>query len=272
MGAQEVRIAATHKQRNEFTKCLLKDVQALERMLDEDMFTKTSVKIGAEQEICLVDKHYKPAPKAMEVLNALNDDSFTTELAKFNLEINLDPLDFTSTCFSDLHSTIDSKLEHLAKVVESYDIDYVTTGILPTLRKFDLELENLTPLKRYLALIKAIGKMRGSAYELRIKGIDELNLKHDTAMLEACNTSFQVHLQVSPENFVEKYNCAQVLTAPVMAVAANSPMLFGKRLWNETRIALFQQSIDTRQTSEHLRDRSPRVWKRVGKGLSPGVI
>ena len=259
MGAQEVRIASTHKQRNEFTKCLLRDVQALERMLVEERFTNTSVKIGAEQEICLVDKHYKPAPKAMEVLSALNDQSFTTELAKFNLEINLDPLDFTTTCFSDLHNTIDAKLDKLSKVLETYDIDFITTGILPTLRKFDLELENLTPLKRYLALIKAIGKMRGSAYELRIKGIDELNLKHDTAMLEACNTSFQVHLQVSPENFVDKYNVAQVLTAPVLAISANSPMLFGKRLWNETRIALFQQSIDTRQTSEHLRDRSPRV-------------
>ena len=228
-------------------------------MLDKKMFTETPVKIGAEQEICLVDKHFKPAPVNLEILEALNDDAFTTELAKFNLEVNLDPLDFTGDCFSNLHKTLDGKLEKLANVVHSREIEYITTGILPSLRKFDLGLDNLTPLKRYTALIKALGKQRGGAYELKIKGIDELNLQHDSAMLEACNTSFQVHLQVDPSNFVEKYNAAQVLSAPILAISANSPLLFGKRLWSETRIALFQQSLDTRTTSEHLRDRSPRV-------------
>jgi CBS domain-containing protein len=107
--------------------------------------------------------------------------------------------------------------------------------------------------------MEAIGKMRGNSHELKISGIDELNIKHDSAMLESCNTSFQVHLQVKPSDFVRKYNIAQVLAAPVLAVAANSPMLLGKRLWSETRIALFEQSVDTRKTGEHLRDRSARV-------------
>ena len=259
MGELNVKLVSNQKQLNDFTKCLLKDIKALETMLEADWFNHDPIHIGAEQEICLIDKQFKPASRNLEVLEKLNNDSFTTELAKFNIETNLSPRPFTGTCFSELQAEIDSHLKELEEVTKEMGISFVITGILPTLRKFDLGLENLTPLKRYNALVKAINKLRGKVYELKITGIDELNVKHDSAMLEACNTSFQVHLQVSPDDFVQKYNIAQALTAPVVAISSNSPLLFGKRLWNETRVALFQQSIDTRVTSEHLRDRSPRV-------------
>jgi CBS domain-containing protein len=136
----------------------------------------------------------------------------------------------------------------------------ILTGILPTLRKYDLEMHNLTPKKRYYALMEAINsQLQGNAYELRLSGIDELLVRHNSPLLEACNTSFQVHLQVSPNNFAPLYNISQVLAAPVIAVAANSPIVFGKRLWHESRIALFQQALDVRTTQEHMRQRSPRV-------------
>ena len=259
MGDLDVKLVSTQKQLNNFTKCLLKDVDAMDRMLNEGLFDDGPIHIGAEQEICLIDKHYKPAPMAMELLEKLNNDAFTTELAQFNIEANLDPKPFKGDCFSSLENEIDGLLDYLRKIANDMDVDFVLTGILPTIRKFDLGLENLTPLQRYDALMKAIARLRGKIHELRIKGIDELNVKHDSAMLEACNTSFQVHLQVTPDEFVHKYNIAQALAAPVIAISANSPLLFGKRLWHETRVALFQQSIDTRITSEHLRDRSPRV-------------
>ncbi|TAE52540.1 MAG: CBS domain-containing protein [Bacteroidetes bacterium] len=132
-------------------------------------------------------------------------------------------------------------------------------GILPTIRKADVEIGNITPIPRYLALMNGLRELRGEAFELRLTGVDELNMKQDSAMLEACNTSFQVHLQVAPDDFVRKYNYAQALAGPAMSVAVNSPLLFGRRLWKETRIALFQQSIDIRTFSDHFRDRIPRV-------------
>ena len=260
MGDLNVRLVSSQKQLNDFTRHLLKDVHALERMLEEDWFNKEPIHIGAEQEICLVDSHFKPAPAALEVLDDLGYGKFTTELAKFNIEANLDPIVLGGDCFSQLQNNLDGLLADLDEVLQNRGLDYVLTGILPTIRKFDLELDNLTPLKRYDALIKAINKLRGNVHELRIFGMDELNIKHDSAMLESCNTSFQVHLQVTPSDFVPKYNLAQVLAAPVLAIASNSPLLFGKRLWAETRVALFQQSIDTRRTSEHIRYRSPRVF------------
>ncbi|MEQ8240576.1 MAG: glutamate-cysteine ligase family protein [Cyclobacteriaceae bacterium] len=258
MGDLNVKVISTQKQLNDFTRYLLKDIHALERMLAEDWFNKEPLHIGAEQEICIVDNHYKPVPKSMSLLEKL-DDSFTTELALFNIEANLDPLPYTGSCFSQLEANLNEKMNMLRALGDTQKLDFVLTGILPTIRKFDLEIENLTPLERYRSLLKAIAKMRGNNYELRISGLDELNLKHDSAMLESCNTSFQVHLQVTPEEFVQKYNIAQALAAPVLAISCNSPLLLGKRLWSETRVALFQQSVDTRITGEHIRDRSPRV-------------
>jgi len=260
MGDLNVRLISNQKELNTFTSHLLKDVKALEIMLNEGWFPEDDVlHIGAEQEICLIDNHYKPAPKAMQILDNIENKKFTTELAKFNIEANLLPREFTGNCFSELEAEIQDVLRDLARVAKNYHVDYVLTGILPTIRKFDLELENLTPLERYRALMDAISKLRGKIFELKINGLDELNIRYDSAMLESCNTSFQVHLQVHPQEFVSKYNAAQAFAAPVIAIASNSPMLFGRRLWHETRVALFQQSIDTRVTSEHLRERSPRV-------------
>jgi CBS domain-containing protein len=259
MGDLKVKSVVKQKDLNQFTQKLLQDVKALEKMLSSGYFKSGKPKIGAEQEICLIDEHFKPAPRVMELLDQLDKKYFTTELAKFNMEANLPPKDFAKGCFRELEGQINDLLKSLRMEAGKIGVDFAITGILPSIRKFDLELENMTPLDRYAALAKAINRLRGKVYELRVRGIDELIIKHDSAMLEACNTSFQVHLQVDPEEFVRKYNLAQVLTAPVLALATNSPMLFGKRLWRETRVALFQQSIDTRISSEHLRDRSPRV-------------
>lgn len=137
-------------------------------------------------------------------------------------------------------------------------------GILPTLHKSHLGLDNMTPNPRYYALNDALNRLRGGPYQFHIKGVDDINVFHDSVMVEACNTSFQVHFQVGVNEFARLYNVAQTVAAPVMAVAANSPLLFGRRLWRETRIALFQQSIDTRQVSPHLREQAARV--RFGSG------
>src|SRR5690606_31510878 len=133
----------------------------------------------------------------------------------------------------------------------------VLTGILPTIRKFDMDMKNLTPKQRYFALMEALNQqLQGNNYELNLVGIDELIIKHDSPLLEAVNTSFQVHLQVAPAQFVSMYNLSQALSAPVMAIGANSPIVFGRRLWHESRIAMFQQALDTRTSHDHMRERS----------------
>ena len=259
MGEERVKLAKTNEDVQNFMKYVLRDGRALERMLEEEWFETDIIRIGAEQELCLIDEYGKAMPNAMEVLDALGEGNYTTEIAKFNIEINLDPLEFKGHCLSKLEENLQREVEYVRKTVQGLGGDILLTGILPTIRKSDVAIENLTPLPRYKAICDAIDNMRGKEYEIRIQGMDELLMKFDTPLLEGCNTGYQVHLQIKPDEFVSKYNIAQAITAPVLASAVNSPILLGKRLWAETRIALFHQSVDTRSVGDHLRDALPRV-------------
>ncbi len=259
MGEQDVRQQSRTDEIRVFLKHLLRDVRALEHMLDDDLFETGVRRIGAEQELFLVDRNWRPAPIATEVLEAVDDEHFTTELARFNLEFNLEPQVFGGRCLGDMEAQIEALLSKARAAARQVGGQVVLTGILPTLNKSDLELSSMTPNPRYVALNEAFTRLRGGDYEFYLKGIDELHLHHDSIMVEACNTSFQVHFQVGPGEFAKLYNISQAAVAPVLAAAANSPLLFGKRLWAETRVGLFQQSVDTRRTTPHLREQLPRV-------------
>lgn len=259
MGQNVNGLTTTPDQTRAFSKALLRDLRALERMLAEGLFESGVRRIGVEQEMFLVNDGWRPTPAALDVLERL-DGPFGTELALFNLEANVEPRLLEGRCFSDLEKRLETLIEEVRTAASEVGAEVVLTGILPTLSKSDVSLDNLTPINRYKALNAALSAMRnGEPYKLRIEGADELNIEHDSVMLESCNTSFQVHLQVDPERFAHVYNIAQLITAPVMAAAVNSPILFGKHLWHETRIALFQQSVDTRSGSVHMRDLAPRV-------------
>ena len=262
MGQKKNNPSSGGKQMQLFIQHLLADVQALEHMIKEDWFEKDIVRMGAEQEMVIIDqKTFKPAPIAMEVIAKMKGKKWLdTELARFNLEVNLSPVEFTKDCFQQMEQETRTYLKEIQKTLIPHHSDILLTGILPTLRKFDLEMHNLTPKQRYKDILEAMhSELIGNSFELRLMGIDELLVKHDSPLLEACNTSFQVHLQVAPNAFVKQYNISQALAAPVLAIAANSPIVFGKRLWHENRIAIFQQAVDIRTTHRHMRQRSPRV-------------
>lgn len=259
MGDFNVKLASDKAELKKFTKNLLKDVQAFEIMLRKDWFEKGVSKIGAEQELCLVDKNFKPLPLNLDVLDRAKMPNLSPELAKFNLETNASPQDFTGDALTKMEQEINADLKKIERIAKDFDADIILTGILPTVRKFDIERDNITPIDRYFALMDALREMRGEEFLINIHGIDELNIKLNSGMIEAANTGFQVHLQIDPQDFTKKYNIAQAIAGPVLASAVNSPLLFGKRLWHETRIALFQQAIDTRVSDEHIRDRHPRV-------------
>lgn len=259
MGEHIVQDLNDKKQLRRFTQHLFNDIKALDIMIKEGMIEEGITRIGAEQEISLINKHYRPASKAMEMLERINDPHFTTELSLFNLEANLDPLLFNKEALPTMEAQLKELLKKVEIAGEEIDVNYVLVGILPTIRRSDLDLKNITPVPRYKALNDTIKRMRGGKYEFRIQGLDELITNEDTFMFESCNTSFQVHYQVGAKDFVPKYNWAQAISGPVLAGATNSPMMLGRRLWRETRIAIFQQATDTRSASEHMRDQVPRV-------------
>jgi len=259
MGTHDVGQELSGAPLRRFTRRLLADLRALEQMIDGGLIERGVRRIGAEQELFLVDRSLRPALASMAVLERVADPHFTTELGQFNLEINLDPCTFQGDSLGRMERQLEALLAHLHATIEPMGLHAVLAGSLPTMRKSDLGRESMAPIPRYALLADAIDRMRGGHYDFNIRGIDELIVQHETMMLEACNCSFQVHFQVAPDEFAHLYNVAQVVTAPVLAISANSPLLFGRRLWHETRIALFQQSIDTRRSSLHLRERSPRV-------------
>jgi len=262
MGTQSVESVTSENQRNAFIKSLLTDLRSFEYMLEHDWFESGITRFGAEIEMVVVDNQtLKPKNIAMDVQKKMKYPKWLDgELAQFNLEFNLTPRELKGGNFPLMENEINKYLKTLSKTLDTFDASYVLTGILPTLKKFHLNEENLTPKKRYFALMDAIKKLGlGKDVELKIFGIDELFVRHDTPLLEAANTSFQGHLQVDASEYVKMYNISQLLAAVSISVSANSPLVFGKRLWHESRIATFEQALDTRTTNAHMREQSTRV-------------
>jgi CBS domain-containing protein len=259
MGEHKVEQQVDEKKAQAFMKALLEDLRALAFMLEDGRVESGVRRIGAEQEMFLIDRDFRPAPLSMEVLQQANDPRLTTEIARFNLEANLSPLYLGGRCFSRMEDELEELIALARKSAETYDADVLLSGILPTLQKSDLTLDNLTPVARYRELDRGVIRLRGGPFSIHIKGLDELQITHDNIMMESCNTSFQVHFQTSPAEFVNHYNVAQAITAPLLAVAVNSPLLFGHRLWQETRVALFQHSTDARSRPQLARSQPARV-------------
>lgn len=268
MGIQEVKKLHPGKEKQRYISQLLDDIYTLDILLEEDLFEKKSMYIGAEQEFCLVDKNWRPANKALDLLERVQHRQFTTELALYNLEINSSAQPLKAGCFKKLENELTQLLEYGRSKAEEIDIKLILTGILPSINFNHVNLSFMTPMVRYNVLNDAIRKMRKQNFEIHIQGLDEIHLKHNSIIYEGCNTSFQAHLQIVPENFKTAYNWAQYISGPVLAIAANSPLLLRKQLWHETRIALFCQSVDTRTTSFLLNDREPRVG--FGRGWQQG--
>ena len=259
MGTLNVTLLTKKKDKASYIHQLTKDIEALEMMIEKGMIEESPIRIGAEQEFFIVDKEFLPNNNAIDILKEIDDEHFTTELGNYNLEINLDPFDLSGECFSQMHVQLKFFLSKAKRAAAKYDSKIVLTGILPTLSSKHISIGNMTPIQRYYVLNEAMKASRKQDFHIHIKGIDELNLIHDTVMLEGCNTSFQSHLQIHPDDFVKSYNWSQAIAGPVLSACANSPLLFGKELWSETRIALFTQSVDTRANSFFLNENQSRV-------------
>lgn len=256
----EYKVDRLHDEyRAKFIGHLLRDVNALDLMIERGMIESGIRRMGAEQEFCLVKPDYSPSTYAIDVLKEINDPHFTTELAVYNLEANLDPVEIKGNCFEQTHQQLTSLIDHAREAARRFDNKVILTGILPTIRRRELELTYLTPITRYLQLNDIMREMRGSDFSLHLRGVDELTLLHESILFEACNTSFQLHLQLDPDDMVQSYNWAQAIAGPVLSVCTNSPLLLGRELWSETRIALFQQSVDIRNTASTSLDREARV-------------
>jgi hypothetical protein len=237
-------------------RCL--DVFAL--MLDAFRFDAERPMTGLELELALVDADAEPAMRNAEILANLADPSFQTELGQFNLELNARPRLIAGDGFSDYERDLADSLRRAEDQARKADCTLIMIGILPTLTPAHTALENLSPNPRYRLLNEQIVAARGEDITLDIRGIERLQTSTDSIGPEAAGTSVQCHLQVAPETFASYWNSSQAIAGVQVAIGANSPYLFGRRLWDETRITLFEQSTDTRPDELKAQGVRPRAW------------
>ncbi len=233
-----------------FAERLTDCLSALGRLLDRPGFGVGPATIGAELELVLVDGAGRPLPYNQAVRAAAADPRVTLELNRFNLELNASPVLLTGRPFTALSGELNLLLNRVALASRDCAGRIALIGILPTLGPADLGPHMMTDAPRYRALNSGLRRLRQDPFLIRIAGADPLDLASEDVGLEAANTSFQVHLRVDPASFTRTYNAIQLATAPVLAVSGNSPTFLGHRLWEETRIALYKQSVDDRPGHE----------------------
>ncbi|MET7462563.1 glutamate--cysteine ligase [Nonomuraea sp. NPDC005501] len=229
-------------------------------MLGDSRFEDQRPLAGLEIELNLVDADGEPAMCNAAVLEAIQRPDWATELGQFNIEINIEPQDLAGDGAARLEDDVRARLNHAEERAGSQGGHLVLIGILPTLRERDIGEGTLSANPRYRLLNEQIFAARGEDLHLFIEGVETLDTHADSITPEAACTSVQLHLQVSPEAFAAHWNAAQAIAGAQVAVAANSPYLFGKELHRETRITLFEQATDTRPAELKTQGVRPRVW------------
>ena len=228
-----------------FHQKLKQETALLKTMIEKKACSTRSPVAGFEVEAWILNKDMHPSPSNDSFLASLNNPLAFAELAKFNIELNSTPTPLAGNAFSrmlkQLQTTWDISYQH----AESLNQQLIMIGTLPTLKQSDLSLDNMSDLNRYHALNKQILQSRGKPINLDIIGNEHLKLEHHDVMLESATTSFQIHIQLPLDIAHHFYNASIMASAPVVALCANAPYLFGKDLWHESRIPLFEQAIET---------------------------
>ena len=248
------------KDRQRYRAKVRRCLDVFSRMLSESKFDVDRPMTGLEIEFNLVDPDHNPAMRNAEVLEAIADDSFQTELGQFNIEINVPPRPLGGSNTDELERDLRASLNAAEEHAKSVGTHIVMIGMLPTLFPEHLTHESLSANPRYALINEQIFDARGEDIHINIDGVERLATSADTIAPEAACTSVQFHLQVSPQDYAQTWNAAQCIAGVQVALGANSPFLFGKELWRETRIALFEQATDTRPEELKAQGVRPRVW------------
>ncbi len=228
----------------EFASRLAEETRLLREWLDATPNSVEASTIGCELEAWLIDSNMNPLPLNQEFLRGTDRSTASAELAKFNVEFNTDPLPLVGCVFAKLEAQLQALLASAGEAARRIGADVLLTGILATLRDEQLTTANLTESNRYRALNEQVLiARRGQPVRLMIEGNESLASEHHDVMLEAATTSFQLHWRIPPSLAPRYFNAMLIAAAPLLAAAANSPFLFGRDLWAETRIPLFEQAV-----------------------------
>ena len=230
---------------DEFTRRLARETRLAREMFEAQSFAKDEYRLGFELEAWILDHNYFPSPVNQPLLKALDNPLAVAELSRFNVEFNCAPLAFEPGVLDRAEAAFSKMWAECNAIAHGLDANMVMIGTLPTIRDEDLTLKNITPLNRYYSLNEELQRRRrGLPVRIDISGEDRLVCEHFDLMLEAATTSFQIHLQTPADAALRYYNAGVAAAAPLLSACGNAPFLFGKGLWEETRIPLFEQAIN----------------------------
>ncbi len=260
MGQEVEHRVFTREDRTRFRHKVRQCLDVFARMLRESRFDAERPRTGIEIELNLVDENSDPALRNADVLEAIADPDFQTELAQFNIEINVAPRTLQGDGLAGFEQGIRQTLNAAEQRAAGVGSHLVMVGILPTVRPGHMTAQTLSANPRYELLSDQILAARGEDIQVAIDGPERLSVTSDSIIPEAACTSTQLHVQVSPDTFAAYWNASQAIAGVQLAMGANSPFLLGKELWRETRIALFEQATDTRGEELKAQGVRPRVW------------
>ncbi len=229
-----------------FQRALRAETEILRSWFRDQAFGASESVAGYELEACLTDAQFEAIPQNEVFLSVLGSESVVPELSRFNVEFNAPPLRLADDALRRMQDHLFLTWSAAQRTASSMGMRLAMIGILPTIRQDQLTLANMSDRERYRALNEQVLRMRDNApMRLDIQGRERLTLAQSNVMLESAATSFQIHLQVNPSRAVRYYNAAKAVSGPIVAATCNSPYLFGKDLWAETRIPLFEQAVST---------------------------
>src|SRR5579863_1209051 len=260
MGRDIEAIKITGEDRRRYRDKVRRSLDAFARMLRERQFDENPSMVGQEIELNLVDASGMPSMGSTEALEAIADPAWATEVGQFNLEINVPPRQLAGDAFDELEREVRADLNAADSKARTVGSHLVMIGILPTLDEHDVNQSAMSANERYRVLNEQIFAARGEDMRIAIDGPEHLLTHADSITPEAACTSVQLHTQVSPDGFARYWNAAQAIAGVQVALGANSPFLFGRQLWHETRITLFEQATDTRPDELKEQGVRPRVW------------
>ncbi len=244
MGQEIHQVTFTPETFAEFERRLRRETELLIAWEREGRLRGELAHLGFELEGWLIDGDGMPAPRNQAFLAQLDDPLVVPELARFNFEINNDPIALGPGMFERLQRSLQDRWRRCEAAARALDMQALSIGILPTVGREHLHLGNISPLARYRALNEQVFRLReGAPIELQIDGPESLRHVHDDVMLESAATSLQIHLQTGSEQAVRVINGAKIVSAAMVAIGANSPFFLQHRLWEETRIPLFEQAV-----------------------------
>ena len=260
MGEEVRQTEYSREHRREYRRKVQLSLDVFETMLAQSSFDFERPLTGMEIECNLVDEQYQPAMANRTVLAAIADPAFQTELGQYNIEFNVPPRPLPGESGFELEGDVRASLNAAEAKANQHGAHIVMIGILPTLMPEHLVGDWMSESVRYRALNDSILVARGEDIVIDISGPERLSLETTSLAPESACTSMQLHLQVSPADFADNWNAAQVLAGPQVALGANSPYFLGHQLWSETRIELFAQATDTRPEELKAQGVRPRVW------------